>query len=80
MALLCLVTLRLLFTDNAYALAILALGVTSLYAYSKYLKTKEVAPLSTEVRKELEAMRSQISSISVKNNIKPQPSANQKFF
>ena len=80
MALLCLVTLKLLFTDNSYAVALVALGLTGLFAYANYLKANEVDPVNEELKKDIEAIRSQISSISVKNNVKPLPDPNKRFF
>lgn len=80
MALLCLVTLKLLFTDNSYAMAMFSLGLIGLYAYSKYLEANEVEPVNEELKKDIEAIRSQISSISVKNNVKPLPDPNKRFF
>jgi len=80
MALLCLIVTRLLFSSDSYAIAIAAVALTGLFAYSKYLKSKEVAPLDEQVRKEIESMRNQLSNIAVKTNIKPDIKPGQRFF
>lgn len=80
MVLLCLVTIKLLFSNESYAVAAFAIAVAGLFAYLNYLKSKEVAPLDEQVKKDLDAMRNQISNIAVKTNLKPQPGPNQKFF
>jgi hypothetical protein len=80
MLLLCLVTVRMMFSDASMALAIFGLATTGLYAYSVFLKSKEVKPLSEEVKQELNEMRSIISNVSVKNGMKPQAKENQRYF
>ena len=72
MLLLCLVTVRMMFSDASMALAIFGLATTGLYAYSVFLKSKEVKPLSEEVKQELNDMRS--------NGMKPQVKENQRYF
>jgi hypothetical protein len=78
MALLCLLSLRLMFTDSALSMALVAVGATCLYAYKQYLDTKIEKPINEEVKKDLEAIKNQMSNIAVKANIKPLPA--QKFF
>lgn len=81
MALLCLMSLRLLIADSAYAVALGLLGLTGLYAYSLYLKSKQVKTLDKQVQEELESMKAQISNLTVKNNLnKPSINPNQRFF
>lgn len=80
MVLLSLTVLKLLFSNDSYAIAITGLGLTGLYAYSKYLKSKVVKPLDEEVKQELSAMRNQLSAVSVKTNLRAQPQPGQKFF
>jgi hypothetical protein len=80
MLLLCLVSVRMLFSDASFALALFGLALTGLFAYSNYLKTKEVRPLDQEVRDQLNEMRSTISSIAVKNNMKAPLKEGQRYF
>ena len=80
MLLLCLVTVRMMFSDASMALAIFGLAASGLYAYSLFLKTKEVKPLSEEVKQELNEMRSIISNVSIKSGLKPQVKENQRYF
>lgn len=78
MALLCVLAARLLFTDSAFAMSILGLGVIALYGYNQYLESKKEIPVNDEVKREIESIKNQISNISVKTNVKPIPT--QKFF
>ena len=80
MVLLSLVSVRMLFSDASFALSIFAVALTAMYAYSVYLKTKEVKALDQEVKDQLTEMKNAISNISVKNGFKPQAKENQRFF
>ncbi len=81
MALLCLLSLRLVFTENTYAVALGVLGLAGLYAYTLFLNTKKVVPLDKQVTDELESMRNQISNLTVKANLnRPTPKPGERFF
>jgi hypothetical protein len=80
MLLLCLVAIRMLFSDASIALAIFGLATTGLYAYKMYLNSKVTEPLSDEVKQELSEMRSIISNVSVKAGFKPTVKENQRYF
>lgn len=80
MLLLCLITIRMMFSDASFALSVFGVAAIGLYSYSLYLKSKEVKPLSEDIKKELSEMRGVISNISVKNGFKPQVKENQRYF
>jgi hypothetical protein len=80
MVLLCLLSVATLASGEAYAIALVSLGLTALYGYSMYLKTRQIKSLDEQVKQELEAIKSQMTGIAVKNNIKPMPGPTQRFF
>jgi hypothetical protein len=80
LALICLISIRMLFADASFPMAIFGISLTGLYAYSKYLDSKAIKPLDQQVKAELEQMRDTLSGIAVKNNLKPLPKENQRYF
>lgn len=80
LALICLISIRMLFSDASYPMAIFGLSLTGLYGFSMYLDTKKSKPADQQLKAELEQLRDTISGIAVKNNIKPPIKENQRYF
>lgn len=80
MLLLCLVTIRMMFSDASMALSLFGLAASGLYAYKMYLNSKVTEPLSDSVKQELSEMRSIISNVAVKTGMKPTVKENQRYF
>jgi hypothetical protein len=80
MLLLVLVSARMLFPDASVALSIFGLGLSGLFAYGQYLKSKQVPDINEEIKKELSSMKSSISGLSVRSGFKSPPPEGQKYF
>ncbi len=81
MSILLLVALRMLFPDASIALSIFGLGTLALYGYSLFLSKKYTKSLDEKVREELNEMKSLVSGMAVKQNVKPNSIKDgQRFF
>lgn len=79
MALLLLITLKVLLLEVTFATTIFGLGLISLYAFASYIESKKQKPLDDDVKRQLEEMRNVISGVAVKNNLKSNPE-NKRYF
>lgn len=60
--------------------AIVVACFSGLVAWSRYLATKQVKDLDKETREELERIKANVSSLSMKNTVKPPLEPGQRFF
>lgn len=79
MVLLCLVSIRMLFSDASLSLALFGFAVAAVYVYNSYLKSRESKPVDKQVKDELAEVKSMMTNLSVKNGMKPMDKT-QRYF
>ena len=80
MALLGLITLKMLIPGSDWSVSLFGLGLVALFGYNQFLDSKKSKPLDQTVNERLDSMQNQISNMSVKTGLRPQPKDGQKWF
>ena len=80
MCILLLVSIRMMFTDASFALSIFGIGIAGLYAYDMWMAKKYTKSLDQSTREELDSIKSMVSGMAVKQGVKPEAKASQKYF